>query len=65
MTASSLPAALRAIDAHGYVLRGHLVPGNWGDSRTYQDLAEVRTVITSWAALTWGAQQARTGEDSP
>jgi len=33
--------------AHGHVLRGRLVLGNWGDARTYQHPAEVRTVITS------------------
>lgn len=35
----------------GRILRAHLTHGSWGQERRYDSVAEIRTVITSWAAL--------------
>ncbi len=35
----------------GRILRAHLTHGSWGQERRYNHVAEIRTVITSWAAL--------------
>jgi hypothetical protein len=35
----------------GTALRAFLTHGNWGEEKRYETVAEVRTVLKSWAAL--------------
>ncbi|MGH3190388.1 MAG: hypothetical protein ACRDOL_24595 [Streptosporangiaceae bacterium] len=38
----------------GRILRAHLTHGSWGEERRYDSVAEIRTILGSWAALRRG-----------
>jgi hypothetical protein len=46
------------IDRNGRVLRGFMAHGNWSVERRYEGAGEVRTVISSWAAIMRSMQAA-------
>ena len=35
----------------GRILRAYLTHGNWGEEQRYDRVADIRTVLKSWAAL--------------